>query len=531
VYTARKPKKIPDLSQGIIYIFHINYNPDQTQMTATALHFPDIDQISLPEAFDSRSISQSILSLIAVDLAIEYATLPFAIDEHGRLEVLTENPYHIGTVQALQMHTGMIVRAYRSTRDTVLKLIDFFYGSQQIDHAVNSKNERQRRFSINLIETTVVIVNDIIHEAIRLRASDIHFEPFEKEMIVRFRIDGVLHEMGVIPKDRVPEIISRIKILSNMNIAEKRRAQDGKIRISGQGRDVDIRVSTLPTGFGEKAVLRLLDKSNYSITLDSIGMDSERLSVFKKALSMPNGIILFTGPTGSGKSTSLYAAINHLKRPDINISTVEDPIEYNITGVNQTQVNQYTGMTFANSLRTLLRQDPDVIMVGEMRDSETAEIAIRSSLTGHLVLSTLHTNDAPSAITRLIDMGIEPYLVSSSLTIIIAQRLVRKICTHCSCETTLASDIRAGYGIPPEIRCYKGLGCSACGFTGFRGRCGIFEVLPVTDTIRTLINDKAYAAQIREAACKEGMITLHEHAMQVLDSGVTSVEEILREAP
>jgi type IV pilus assembly protein PilB len=425
----------------------------------------------------------------------------------------------------------MIIKARAASRDAILKLIDFFYGSQQIEHTVTNRHEKQRRFAINLLELTVVIVNDIVHEAIRLRASDIHFEPFEKEMTVRFRVDGVLHEMGVIPRERVPEIISRIKILSNMDIAERRRAQDGKIRISGQGRDVDIRVSTLPTGFGEKAVLRLLDKSNYDLTLERIGMDPQRLEIFKKALSMPNGIVLFTGPTGSGKTTSLYAGINHLKRPDINISTVEDPIEYNITGVNQTQVNQYTGMTFANSLRTLLRQDPDVIMVGEMRDSETAEIAIRSSLTGHLVLSTLHTNDAPSAITRLIDMGIEPYLVSSSLTVIIAQRLVRKICRHCSCETVLTAELREGYGIPSDIRCYKGLGCSSCGFTGYRGRIGIFEVLQITDTIRTLINDKAYAAQIREQARKEGMITLHEHALQVLDQGLTSVEEVLREAP
>lgn len=500
-------------------------------MNTTATHFPDIDQKPLPEGFNSQSISQSILSLLPPDIAVEYAALPFATDQYGRLDILIENPYIIENIQILQLHSGMIIRPHRAPRDTVLKLIDFFYGSQQFEQKVHGKSDKQRRFAINLLETTVVIVNDLIHEAIRLRASDIHFEPFEKEMMVRFRIDGVLHEMGMIPRDRVAEVISRIKILSNMDIAEKRRAQDGKIRINGQGRDVDIRVSTLPTGFGEKAVLRLLDKSSYSVTLDSIGMDEQRLGIFKKALAMPNGILLFTGPTGSGKSTSLYAAINHLKRPDINISTVEDPIEYNITGVNQTQVNQYTGMTFANSLRTLLRQDPDVIMVGEMRDSETAEIAIRSSLTGHLVLSTLHTNDAPSAITRLVDMGIEPYLVSSSLSIIIAQRLVRKICTHCSCETTIAPDIREGYGVPSDLHCFKGLGCSACGFTGYRGRTGIFEVLPITDTIRTLINDKAYAAQIKEAAQREGMITLHEHALQVLKMGMTSVEEVLREAP
>ncbi len=373
------------------------------------------------------------------------------------------------------------------------------------------------------------MVNDIIHEAIRLRASDIHLEPFEREMAVRFRIDGVLHEMTSIPVDRMLETVSRIKIMARMDIAEKRRAQDGRIRLEEQGRDVDIRVSTLPTDFGEKTVMRLLDKSAMDYRLESLGMDPARLAMFKRAIEQPNGIVLLTGPTGSGKTTSLYAAMNYIKKPAINISTVEDPIEYNIAGVNQTQVNQAAGMTFANSLRTLLRQDPDVIMVGEMRDRDTAEIAIRASLTGHLVLSTLHTNDAVSAATRLIDMGVEPYLVSSSISMIIAQRLVRKICDNCKCETEPSEDIIKNFGLQKDIVLYKGLGCSACGYTGYRGRTGLYEVLPITDTLRSLINQKTYASELRSAATKEGLVLLRDHALSRLVSGITSAEEILRE--
>ena len=314
-----------------------------------------------------------------------------------------------------------------------------------------------------------------------------------------------------------------------MDIAEKRRSQDGRIRITEQGKDIDIRVSTLPTDFGEKVVLRILDKSGFDYNLNSIGMDPNRLTKFKKAIQQPNGIVLLTGPTGSGKTTTLYAVINHIRRPGINISTVEDPIEYNMPGVNQTQVNPHIGMTFAHSLRTLLRQDPDVIMVGEMRDQETAEIAIRSSLTGHLVFSTLHTNDAPSAITRLIDMNIEPYLVSSSVTIIIAQRLVRMICSQCKCETQIPQETIKNLGLSAKQTFYKGIGCSACGYTGYRGRTGIFEVLPISENLRSLINKKAYASEIRSAALEEGMVTLRESALSKLTDGITTVEEVLRE--
>jgi type IV pilus assembly protein PilB len=332
-----------------------------------------------------------------------------------------------------------------------------------------------------------------------------------------------------IPRDRVAEITSRVKVMSRMDIAEKRRAQDGRIRINQRGKDVDMRVSTLPTDFGEKVVLRILDKSGFEYSLENIGLDSKRLGLFKKAIQMPNGIVLLTGPTGCGKTTTLYGAINFLKKPGVNISTVEDPIEYNISGVSQTQVKPDIQVTFASALRTLLRQDPDIIMVGEMRDRETAQIAIRASLTGHLVLSTLHTNDAPSAATRLIDMGMEPYMVSSSVTLIVAQRLVRRICEHCKCEENVSEDIKKELGLQPETRLYKGLGCSYCGHTGYKGRIGIFEVLPISDAIRKQINQKAYSDEIRNQAVKEGLVSLRQNALALLASATTSLEEVVRE--
>lgn len=476
------------------------------------------------------TVAHSLLALVPYHVAVEVVALPIGIDARGRLKMAMAFPSDYYSLQLLQMHTGRLVVPVAMPKKDVLNCIAVNYGDRTERSEKNTTAATVHHpFSINTGDTTVAIVNDIIHEAIRLRASDIHLEPFEREMAVRFRIDGVLQEIATIPRVRIPEIISRVKIMSHMDIAEKRRSQDGRIRITEQGNDVDVRVSTLPTDFGEKTVMRLLDKNGFNYNLEAMGMDAPRLALFKKAIQQPNGIVIITGPTGSGKTTSLYAAINFIRKPGINISTVEDPIEYNMTGVNQTQVNAATGMTFANSLRTLLRQDPDVIMVGEMRDRETAEIAIRSSLTGHLVLSTLHTNDAPSAITRLVDMGIEPYLVSSSVSMIIAQRLVRRLCEHCKCETTVTEDIRKTLGLASGVSLYKGLGCSACGYTGYRGRTGIYEVLPVTDHIRSLINEKAYAASIRAAAVEAGMVQLRDHALAKLVDGVTSAEEILRE--
>jgi type IV pilus assembly protein PilB len=479
-------------------------------------------------------IPNSILSFIPYALAAEYFVIPTGVDEKGRIEALMAYPSDHQTLQRIQLYTGKLIKPTAISKEEILQIIAKHYGaitesSKNVPTPLKEDLKTSCRLSYNKTNTTTVLVDDILHEAIRLRTSDIHLEPFEREMCVRFRIDGVLQEMMAIPRERVPEVTSRIKIMAGMDIAEKRRAQDGRIRINNQQHDVDIRVSTLPTDFGEKVVLRLLDKSSFNFNLETIGMDQKQLSLFRRAIQMPNGIVLITGPTGSGKSTSLYGVINYLKKPGLNISTIEDPIEYNITGVNQTQVNTLTGVTFASSLRTLLRQDPDIIMVGEMRDQETGEIAVRSSLTGHLVLSTLHTNDAPSAITRLVDMGIEPYLVASSLTMIVAQRLVRKICEHCSCEEQVPENIRQSIGLASETPVFKGLGCSACGFTGYKGRTGIFEVLPISEPIRALIKEKAYASEIRSQAITEGLVSLRDHALNKLQQGITSLEEVMRE--
>jgi type IV pilus assembly protein PilB len=482
-------------------------------------------------------VTHRVLKLLPRAVAIEYFAFPLGLDEDDRLEIVAAYPADTETLQALQVVIGRVVKPRPASKDEVLALIARHYGAgsdaearrhghAESDRAGEGKGERLR---YSARQSTVGLVDDMIHEAIRLRSSDIHLEPFDREMNVRFRIDGVLQEMMSIPAERVLEVTSRLKIMAKMDIAEKRRSQDGRIRIQEQGKDVDVRVSSLPTDFGEKIVMRLLDKSSFAFTLDSLGMDPPRLAVFKKAIQMPNGIVLLTGPTGSGKSTSLYCAMNYLRKPGVNISTVEDPIEYNIRGVNQTQIHPAIGMTFAHTLRTLLRQDPNIIMVGEMRDQETAEIAIRASLTGHLVLSTLHTNDSPSAVTRLIDMGLEPYLVSSSVTLIVAQRLVRRICEHCKCEDDIPDETKENMGLAKTARVYKGLGCSSCGHTGYRGRIGIYEVLPVSETIRKLINAKAYASSIRARAIEEGMISLREAALATLTDGTTSVTEVLRE--
>ena len=482
-------------------------------------------------SWHSLSIGHSVLSIIPYSLAIEYFVLPIRYDNSGRLEVLMAYPHDAEVLQAVQLSVGAVVRPYGVPKAELLPLIKKHYGPAALNKKSNAQQNgaNATRLAYSRNHTAMVIIDDIIHEAIRLGASDIHLEPFERELCVRYRIDGVLHEMMSIPQDRVAELCSRVKIMARMDIAEKRRSQDGRIRINEQNNDVDIRVSTLPTDFGEKIVLRILDKNASDYSLESTGMEPALLAMFKKAVQMPNGIVLLTGPTGSGKTTTLYGVLNFLKKPDINISTVEDPIEYNIPGVNQTQINPIIDMTFAKLLRTLLRQDPDIIMVGEMRDQETAEIAIRSSLTGHLVLSTLHTNDAPSAVTRLLDMGIEHYLVASSLTMVVAQRLVRRICTHCACEDDVPAETKTNLGLTPNVKLYKGLGCPACGYTGYKGRTGIFEVLPISEQIRMKINQKAYTSDIRQQALNEGMITLRVNALAKLTAGSTSLEEVQRE--
>jgi len=374
-------------------------------------------------------------------------------------------------------------------------------------------------------------INSIILDCIRMGASDIHFEPGERELLCRRRLDGMLLEHKRITRERIAETLSRIKIMSGLDIAEKRRPQDGRIRFSVDGRTVDIRVSIIPTDFGEKAVLRLLDKQSLRLDLKELGFSSAQLELFVERIAQPNGIILVTGPTGSGKTTTLYAVLQHLKSPTVNISTVEDPIEYNLEGINQTQVKPDINLTFAAMLRAILRQDPNIIMIGEIRDRETLDIAIQASLTGHLVLSTVHTNSAVATVTRLLDMGAEPYLLASSLKLIVAQRLVRKLCPQCLTERLdeayHAAARKLGITLGREARGSNG--CSACGSTGYRGRTAIYELLPVDKEIGNAINNSASEQEVLTIARRNSFQTMAETAASLIDSGISSPIEILRE--
>jgi general secretion pathway protein E len=375
-------------------------------------------------------------------------------------------------------------------------------------------------------------VNSLITQAYKQRASDIHIEPFERELIARYRIDGILYEVLRPPHRAQASIISRIKIMANLNIAEKRLPQDGRFRVRIAGKDVDVRVSTLPTAFGERVVMRLLDKASNVLTLEEIGMDPTMLRLINNMITKSHGIFLVTGPTGSGKTTTLYASLTRLNSREKNIITVEDPIEYQLPGVGQIQVNPKIDLTFAAGLRSILRQDPDIIMVGEIRDGETAEIAVQSALTGHMVFSTLHTNDAASALTRLVEMGIEPFLAASSIVGIMAQRLVRQICPHCKESYRPTPEMLREMGlagsVPEGVEFYRGAGCSQCMDIGYRGRTGIYELMTVDEQVRDLLLQNKDSASIKSAAVKKGMKTLRDAGLALALAGETSIEEILR---
>ena len=374
-------------------------------------------------------------------------------------------------------------------------------------------------------------VDLLLSQAVKSRASDVHIEPQEKTMMIRMRIDGILRDMVPPARNMQKAVLTRIKILSNLDIAERRLPQDGRLKIRASDRDIDVRVSTLPTIYGEKIVMRILDTAGASHDINKLGIEPELLAVLKNALNQPHGIMIVTGPTGSGKSTTLYACLNHLRDPTMNITTVEDPVEYRLAGINQVQVKSDINLTFAACLRSILRQDPDIVLIGEIRDKETVEIAIKASLTGHLVLSTFHTNDAPSAITRLINMGIEPYLLSSSLNLIIAQRLVRKICEKCKEPTTLSEQVLKRLKIDPakikDAHLCRGKGCNACGNTGYHGRLPIFEFLVMDHEMRDLVTATAAEAQLRAAARKKGYGGLLESGVIKMLQGLTTAEEVL----
>ncbi len=379
----------------------------------------------------------------------------------------------------------------------------------------------------------IKIVNGILIKAIKMGASDIHFEPYEKVFRVRYRIDGVLRREMVLPIKIKNAIVSRLKIMAKLDIAERRLPQDGRIKLRlGKGREMDFRVSTVPVLFGEKVVLRLLDKSALQLDLTKLGFEQSSLEDLQKAIHKPVGMILVTGPTGSGKTTTLYSVLSELNKETENIMTAEDPVEYNFMGINQVQMHEEIGLTFASSLRSFLRQDPDIIMVGEIRDFETAQIAIQAALTGHLVLSTVHTNDAPGTITRLIDMGIEPFLISSSVILIVAQRLVRKICSECREQIKVHPQLLIDLGVPPDeaktINVYRGKGCALCSGTGYKGRVGLYEVMPMKEEIKELILSRASASEIKKEAIRLGMKTLRQSGIYKIKEGLTTIEEVLR---
>ncbi|WP_457640545.1 type II secretion system ATPase GspE [Persephonella sp.] len=406
-----------------------------------------------------------------------------------------------------------------------------------IENKLEEEEEIKESFFEDLLEGSdapvIQLLNSLFLKAVRSNASDIHFEPFSDKVVVRFRLDGVLHEISTIPLNAYPQIVSRIKIISKLNVAEKRLPQDGRIKVKIGEKQLDMRVSTLPTVFGERIVIRLLDRSNKLLTLEELGFDTEDLEKYERIIRKPYGLVLVTGPTGSGKSTTLYASLLKLKTPRKNIITIEDPVEYQINGIGQIQVNPKINLTFANGLRSILRQDPDIVMVGEIRDLETAEIAIHASMTGHLVLSTLHTNDAPSAVARLVDMGVEPFLVASSLEGVIAQRLIRKICENCKEEYTPkieeTEEIKKFMKKDLKIeKLYRGKGCDQCLGTGFKGRIAIYEIMEIDEEMRGVISKQPESMAVREKAISKGMKTLIEDGMEKIVQGITTIEEVLQ---
>jgi general secretion pathway protein E len=473
----------------------------------------------------------------------EARALPLAEDEH-ELSLAMADPTDSYTVSAFEMVTGRTVRPRVAVPTELEAALERLYGAGksvlgQLVGDVEQRDELAFDADVQQLkdlasEAPVIrLVSLLITNALELRASDIHIEPFENRLIVRYRIDGVLHEVESPPRRLSAAVISRIKIMANLDIAERRLPQDGRIRLRVQGKDIDLRISTVPTMHGESVVMRILDKGGVALDFKRLGFEDDTLKVFLDVLLEPHGILLVTGPTGSGKTTTLYTALDRLNKPDVKILTVEDPVEYQMPGINQIQVKPQIDLTFANALRSIVRQDPDVIMIGEIRDLETAQIAVQSALTGHLVLSTVHTNDAPSTVNRLLDMGVEDYLLTSTVIGILAQRLVRTLCPHCKEPYVALPELVeemalrkfAGEG---EIRLYHAKGCRECANTGYIGRISIMEMLPMTDPLRSLVMRHASSTDLRAEAIKGGMVSMYEDGVRKALAGVTTFEEVLR---
>jgi type IV pilus assembly protein PilB len=466
------------------------------------------------------------------------------ISRQGRvLKVAMANPSNIFAIDDIKFITGLDVQPVVCTETEIKSAIDRYYDSadslasvlENLEEDIELVEEKDdldagALAAESLNAPVVKLVNSLLSDAVKRGASDIHIEPYEKMMRVRYRIDGVLQEMMNPPTKMRSAITSRLKIMSELDIAERRVPQDGRIKLKVGEKKVDLRVSTLPCIYGEKVVMRILDKSNLMLSLEDFGMEEGALANVLEAIGSPYGMVLVTGPTGSGKTTTLYSCLSRVNVPGINIMTAEDPVEYNLEGINQVQVRESVGLTFAAALRAFLRQDPNIVMVGEVRDLETASIAVKAALTGHLVLSTLHTNDAPSTINRMVDMGVEPFLVATSTNIILAQRLVRRICKHCKNEDKIVTaEEKVRLGLDPTTVIFKGRGCEECNNTGYKGRLGLYEVMRLSARLREMVVDRASTPEIREQAVSEGMLTLRMDGLRNLKKGITTLEEVLRE--
>ncbi len=507
------------------------------------LQFIELREVEIPPA---------VVTLVPESLARENIVMPLS-EGNGTIRVIMDDPMGFETIEKLRFVLNREIEVALAPREAIVEAINKYYGAvggetESVDSMLTEFTDTQIDFaddgggggtglsSGNTMEEgdapVIRLVHLIIQEAVASRASDIHIEPFAERVRIRYRIDGVLMERDSAPRRLLGAMVSRLKIMGSIDIAEKRRPQDGRIKINVSGKDIDLRVSILPTTHGQSVVMRILDRDNIKVSLQDLGFSEEDYGKFKQLIRRPNGILLVTGPTGSGKTTTLYAALNELNRPDVKIITAEDPVEYYLPGVNQCEVRSKIGMTFARIIRAMLRQNPNILLVGEIRDLETAETAIQASLTGHLVFSTLHTNDAPSAITRLVDVGLQPFLVASSILAVLAQRLVRKVCPKCKVRYEPPEHILRGIGLRPEIarkaNFVRGKGCSNCNKKGYRGRMGIYELMLMTNQVREMSFKGESTMAIRKVARKQGMRTLFEDGVIKAIKGVTTLEEVLR---
>ena len=542
------------LEGGLVTPVQLKAAYDEHQRAGRALGRVLVDQGVLSEAQLVAALAQQIgmrfvelidfpvdhsaVSLVQGALARRYVVLPFGFED-GKLLLAMADPANFLAIEDVRAVTQMEVKPCVATRTDVLTAIDRYYRADsdldEITAILDVEEEEDLSKVREAVEDAPIVkyVNALITQAIQDRASDIHIEPTERDLRIRYRIDGVLHEIMRSPKTIQSGVVSRLKIMADINIAERRIPQDGRLSINANGKKIDLRVATLPTVWGEKIVMRILDNSTARLDLTELGFSDGNFERYSRSFAKPYGMILVTGPTGSGKSTTLYATLNILNRAEVNIITVEDPVEYRLPGVNQVQVNNKAGLSFASALRSILRSDPDIVLIGEVRDHETAQISVEAALTGHLVLSTLHTNDAPSAITRLTEMGIEPFLVGSAIDCVLAQRLARKLCAKCKEEYVPTPEALVTARFPwndgePVPTLYKAAGCSSCAKTGYKGRMALHEVMPMSEEIERLTVEHASASTISQVAHEQGMVTLRIDGMLKVLAGLTSIDEILR---